>query len=73
MADGQLREYETRRAFLGAVKRGRYDLLVVGRGTLAYGPCPLPGRETDEDRWAREAGFRLVAQTHRLSLYAPVG
>ena len=68
---GQLREYETRRQFLDAVRRGRYDLLVIGRGTAAYGPCAVPGRESDEDLWAREAGFALVAQTPRLSLYAP--
>ena len=69
MTDGQLREYETRRAFLAQVRHGDYDLLVVGRGLAAYGGCRVPGSESDEDAWAREEGFPLLAQTGRLSLY----
>ncbi|HYI38049.1 MAG TPA: glycosyltransferase family 39 protein [Thermoleophilaceae bacterium] len=70
--DGQLREYDTRERFLRAVRRGRYDLLVVGRNGYGSG-CPVPGEETDDDRWAREGGLRLVARTPNLSLYRVPG
>jgi hypothetical protein len=67
--DGQLREYDDRAAWTRAVERGRYDLLVVGRG--GYAPdCPLPGRRSDDDAWARAAGYRTLASTPRLTLYA---
>lgn len=71
MVRGQLREYKSRERFLAAVRDGGYELLVVGRGTAAYGGCNVPGIDSDEDAWARQAGFALVAQTARLSLYAP--
>ena len=67
--DGQLREYDDRIEWARAVERGRYDLLVVGRGGYAPG-CPLPGAAGDDDAWARAEGFRELAATRRLTLYA---
>lgn len=68
MIEGQQREHETRAAFLAAVRSGGYDRLVIGRG--GYGPCELPGSDTDDDAWARSAGFRPLAETENLTLYA---
>ncbi|MEA2141993.1 MAG: hypothetical protein QOI64_423, partial [Solirubrobacteraceae bacterium] len=65
--DGQLREYDDEPAWRRALARGRYDLLVVGSG--GYGECPIPGKLSDDDAYARDAGLRLVARTHRLRLY----
>jgi hypothetical protein len=65
--DGQLREYDDEAAWRRALARGRYDLLVVGGG--GYGPCPIPGKLSDDDAFARDAGLRLVARTDRLRLY----
>lgn len=69
---GQLREYATRQAFQSAIRRGRYGLLVVGRGGYGAG-CVLPGEETDDDAWAVQAGYRLLARTPNLSLYSVPG
>ena len=64
---GQLREYERRESFLDAVRRGGYDVLVVGTG--GYGECEVPGREGDERRWASQAGFERLAESERLVLF----
>ncbi len=64
---GQLREYERRSEFLGAVDRGGYDLLVVGRD--GYGECQVPGREGDEDAWVQGAGYEKLAESRYLTLY----
>jgi len=65
--DGQLRELETRERFATAVRRGGYDLLIVGRA--GYAGCEVPGDEGDENAWAAEEGFVEVAQSDRLTLY----
>jgi Dolichyl-phosphate-mannose-protein mannosyltransferase len=66
--DGLLREYDTRAAWAGAVRRGGYDLLVVGRGGYGEG-CPVPGRESDDDAWARAEGFTLLERSEHLTVY----
>ncbi|MET0761179.1 MAG: glycosyltransferase family 39 protein, partial [Thermoleophilaceae bacterium] len=67
--NGQLREYDDENAWRRAIEDGKYDLIVVGRG--GYAPeCRLPGAETDDDAWARNAGFRVVARTDRQTVYA---
>ena len=66
--DGQLREHGRRDEWERAIRRGGYDLLLVGRG--GYNEfCPVPGSESDDDRWAREAGFEQVARDASLTLY----
>ncbi len=67
--DGQLREYADRQDWTRAVERGGFDLLLVGRGGYSSA-CPVPGSESDDDAWARAAGFRRIASTDRLTLYA---
>ncbi|MEA2308243.1 MAG: hypothetical protein QOI65_529 [Thermoleophilaceae bacterium] len=64
----QLREYPSRRRWSAALRRGRYDLLIVGRGGYAR-VCPLPGQFSDDDRWARAEGLHRVAGDSRLTLY----
>jgi Dolichyl-phosphate-mannose-protein mannosyltransferase len=64
----QLREYPSRRRWAAALRRGGYDLLIVGRGGYARS-CPLPGQSSDDDRWAREEGLRRVTGDDRLTLY----
>jgi hypothetical protein len=62
--DGFLRRYPTRARFQAALRRGRYDLLVVGRGFY-------PPQDTPEQRWALAAGWRTVALSTRLRVLAP--
>jgi hypothetical protein len=67
--DGRL-DYEPDRArFLAALRDGRYDLLVVGRGFEAA-PGNPPAHEVREERWARTAGLRPLARSDTLTLYA---
>ncbi|HEX8742983.1 MAG TPA: glycosyltransferase family 39 protein [Thermoleophilaceae bacterium] len=66
--DGQLREYDDRASWTAAIRRGRFDLLLVGRG--GYGrECPVPGAESDDDAWARAEGFTELARSAHLTLY----
>jgi hypothetical protein len=58
-----LREYDRRRPFVEALRRGGYDLLLVGRGQP-------PRPSVAEERWAMSAGYRRVAESPRLALYA---
>jgi hypothetical protein len=68
----QLREYAARADWTAAIRRGRYDLLIVGRGGYAKS-CPVPGQLSDDDRWARADGFRPLVRTGRLTLYRVAG
>jgi hypothetical protein len=64
---GWLRRYANGASFATALKRGRYDVLVVGRGFY-------PPQNTPEQRWAMAAGWRTVALSTRLRvLVAPAG
>jgi hypothetical protein len=62
---GMLQYYEARQPFLAAVRRGRYDLMVVGRGFV---PAAAPSRE---ERWLRSAGFTRVVEGERFTLMRP--
>ena len=64
--DGQLREYEDRARWSRKVRR--FDLLLVGRGGYSR-DCPVPGQGSDDDRWAREEGFEVLARSDHLTLY----
>jgi 4-amino-4-deoxy-L-arabinose transferase-like glycosyltransferase len=66
--DGQLREYSRRDAWAAALRRGHFDLLVVGRGGYSA-DCPVRGSRSDDDRWARAEGFEPVARSASLTLY----
>jgi dolichyl-phosphate-mannose-protein mannosyltransferase len=56
-----LQQYGSEQQFLAALRRGRYDLLVVGRGAS-------PPQRAPEESWAIAAGYRLLAQSPRLTL-----
>jgi hypothetical protein len=58
-----LRQYGRREEFVAALRRERYDLLLVGRGRP-------PSPANDEERWARDAGYVRVAESERLALLA---
>jgi hypothetical protein len=62
--DGFLRKYPTEALFQAALKRGRYDAIVVGRGF--YPPEPTP-----EQQWALDAGWRTFALSSRLRVLVP--
>ncbi len=63
--DGFLRKEPTEARFQAALKRGRYDVIVVGRGFY-------PPQNTREQRWALDAGWRTIALSTRLRvLVAP--
>jgi hypothetical protein len=64
--DGQLREYGDRARWSRAVRR--FDLLLVGRGGYST-DCPVPGQESDDDRWARAEGFQVLARSPHMTLY----
>jgi hypothetical protein len=54
-----LRRYTGRAPFVAAVRRGGYDVLVIGRGEA-------PGQSVPELRWARSAGWVPFAASPRL-------
>ncbi|MEA2347959.1 MAG: hypothetical protein QOG62_1746 [Thermoleophilaceae bacterium] len=56
-----LRRYSTRDAFVAALNRGDFDYVVAGNGRV-------PGVTEPEAAWARSDGFRVVAQSPRLTL-----
>ncbi len=56
-----LRRFRTQAGFEREVRRRRYDWLVVGRGRP-------PKPSVNEERWAQAAGFRVEAQSDRLTL-----
>jgi hypothetical protein len=58
-----LRRYAERGRFVSALRRERYDLLLVGRGAP-----PRAGRR--DERWALAAGYVPVAESDRLALLA---
>jgi len=62
--DGFLRKYPTERRFQDALRRGRYDAIVVGRGFY-------PPQDTREQRWALDAGWRTFALSDRLRVLVP--
>jgi hypothetical protein len=51
-----IRRFDSREGFVAAVRRGGYDVLVVGRGSSSG----------DEESWARAAGYEPVAESPRL-------
>jgi hypothetical protein len=60
-----LRRYTSRAAFVAALRRGGYDVLVIGRGAA-------PGERVPELRWARSAGWVPFVSSGRLvALRAP--
>jgi hypothetical protein len=61
---GWLHRYGDERSFQAAVARGRYDVLVVGRGFF-------PPQATREQRWAIDAGWRTIALSRRLRVLVP--
>ncbi|MBA3302107.1 MAG: hypothetical protein H0T15_09605, partial [Thermoleophilaceae bacterium] len=68
--DGQLREHRSRGEFDRAVRRGGYDLLLIGSGGAAPS-CTYPGPTDRERAWARELGYRPVAESEWLTLFRP--
>jgi hypothetical protein len=64
---GFMTPYDTETSFQAALRRGRFDLLVVGRGFY-------PPQATPEQRWAIDAGWKTIALSTRLRvLRAPGG
>ena len=61
--DGFLTPYRDEASFQAALRRGRYDVLVVGRGFY-------PPQATREQRWAIDAGWRTISLTRRLRVLA---
>lgn len=59
---GTLQYYSDRELFLDALRRGRYDLVVVGRGFM---PTGAPSRE---QRWLRAGGYVSVVESERFEL-----
>jgi hypothetical protein len=62
--DGFLTPWDDERSFQAALRRGRYDVLVVGRGFY-------PPEATPEQAWALAAGWRTIALTERLRVLVP--
>ena len=66
--DDLLLEYGDSNAFLQAVERGRYDILVVGKETQQTF-CRYQGSGTDEHAWLRRAGYPPVLESERFTVY----
>ena len=66
VVESLLREYRSAGPFQTAVRRGRFDLLLIGRGQPELPRAP-------EERWARGLGFTLISQSRRLALYRAPG
>ncbi|HWC26507.1 MAG TPA: glycosyltransferase family 39 protein [Solirubrobacteraceae bacterium] len=62
--DGFLTPWDDAASFQAALRRGDYDVLVVGRGFY-------PPEATPEQRWAIAAGWRTIALTPRLRVLVP--
>jgi hypothetical protein len=62
--DGLLSQYRSRAPFVSALRRGHYDLLLVGL-------ADLPGAPRGQDAWARSAGWVEIARSPRLVLLRP--
>lgn len=60
---GTLIRYSRESSFLSAVRRGGYDLLLVGTAPSPFGPAVAP-------TWALATGFRRVAASGRFILFA---
>jgi hypothetical protein len=60
---GTLVRFSRESSFLSAVRRGGYDLLLVGTAPSPFGPPVAP-------TWARATGFRPVASSYRFILFA---
>jgi hypothetical protein len=66
--DGQLNEFPDAGSWQRRVEQRRYDLVAVGYG--AYAPsCKQPGKESDDDAFARAAGYKLIASSSYLNVY----
>ena len=61
---GFLTPYPTAARFQDALRRGRFDVLVVGRGFF-------PPQSTREQEWAMQGGWRTVALSPRLRVLVP--
>jgi hypothetical protein len=62
--DHVYRRFQSRRSFVAALRKGGYNILIVGHGQV-------PGRVAPEQRWMSADGYRLVAKSSRLSVYQP--
>jgi len=62
--DGFLTPWGDEASFQAALRRGRFDVLVVGRGFY-------PPEATPEQDWALDAGWRTIALTARMRVLVP--
>jgi hypothetical protein len=62
--NGFLLRYPDEASFQAALRRGRFDLLVVGRGIA-------PDPQTPEQRWALDAGWKTIGLTDRFRVLTP--
>ena len=64
-----LRTHTDSGGFTSAVADADADLLLLGRNdTLAYPQTPTPATSAELESWAREAGYRPVAESDRFLL-----
>jgi hypothetical protein len=62
--DGFLTPYRDERSFHAALRRGRYDVLAVGRSTIAE-------QQTPEQAWALSSGWRTISLSPKLRVLVP--
>ncbi|MEA2193288.1 MAG: hypothetical protein QOI73_3409, partial [Solirubrobacteraceae bacterium] len=62
--DGFLTPYRDAASFRAALRRGRYDLLAVGRSTIER-------QHTPEQGWAIDAGWQTISLSPKLRLMVP--
>jgi hypothetical protein len=66
--DGQLREFSNAAEWRRRVEERGYDVVVVAYDAYPR-ECALPGSESDDNAFAREAGYRLVGEAPNLTVY----
>ena len=67
--EGLLGTYQSRGAFLDAVKDGEFDIMLVGRAEAFGSEASDAAADSAVLRWTRAAGFEPVAGSDRLVTY----
>jgi hypothetical protein len=66
--DGQLNEFPDAQSWRRRIEERGYDLIAVGHSAYPE-ECELPGSESDDDAYARAAGYELVETSSYLNVY----
>ena len=66
--DGQLNEFPDQASWQRRIEERGYEVIGVGHSSYPK-ECKLPGAESDDDAFARAAGYELIARSAYLNVY----